>query len=274
MSVYLAWPVLVTLAAGIGTLALISYLFQYRDRPGAKWFILTLAGQSLFCFAYGFGLTVFTEPLRRWLEMLALVGLSWLGVPFLGFALGYTGRGRLLRSRGFKLLLSFPALTTVLLPFNAWHGLVWRDFSIDPVYGVATVSYSFQPLAFLGILGAGTVVAVAAFLLVENAIVHDSESPTVTVSATIDGDDFVARVSDGGPGIPDYEVQTLQDGDETALEHGSGLGLWLVKWGVLRLGGDLTFESSGAGTTARVRLPYDGESAGTEDVSQTSSPSA
>lgn len=42
---------------------------------------------------------------------------------------------------------------------------------------------------------------------------------------------------------------------ETALEHGSGLGLWLVKWGVVSLGGSIDFEVDDAGTTARVHLP-------------------
>lgn len=170
MSALLTWPVLVTLAAGFGTLALISYLFQYRHKPGAKWFILTLLGQSTFCFAYGIGLTVFIRPVRMALEIVALIGLAWLGVPFLGFALGYTGRGKVLRSRWFKLLLSFPVLTTLLLPLNSWHHLVWNDFSVDPSLGVATASYTFQPLGFVGILGAGITVAVAAFILFDTVL--------------------------------------------------------------------------------------------------------
>jgi PAS domain S-box-containing protein len=162
--------VLVTLAAGFGTLYLISYLFQYRDKPGSKWFILTLVGQSIFCFAYAIGLTVFDRTLRLALEILSFIGLSWLGVPFLAFALAYTGRGEFLETWYFKILLAFPIASTLLFPFNSWHNLVWTDFEIEPVFGVATASYSFQPLAFFGILGAGVVVGMGAALLFDTVL--------------------------------------------------------------------------------------------------------
>lgn len=170
MSSLFAWPVVVILAAGVGTLFLISYLLQYRDKPGATWFILTLVGQATFCFAYGIGLTVWDPGLRMWFEIVAFIGLTWLGVPFLAFALGYTGRGQLVRSHWFRMLLAFPVVATVLLPFNGWHGLFWTDFEIDPVFGVATASYSFQPIAFFGVLGAGIVVGVATVVLLDTVL--------------------------------------------------------------------------------------------------------
>jgi signal transduction histidine kinase len=61
-------------------------------------------------------------------------------------------------------------------------------------------------------------------------------------------------VRDRGPGVPEHELAVIREGDESALEHGSGLGLWLVQWGVTALGGDLDFETSD-GTTASVTLP-------------------
>lgn len=161
---------LVTLAAGFGTLYLIYYLLQYRDKPGAKWFILTLVGQSTFCFAYAIGLTVFDRTLRLALEILSFIGLSWLGVPFLAFALAYTGRGEFLETWYFKILLAFPIAATLLFPFNSWHHLVWTEFEIVPMFGVATASYSFKPFAFFGILGAGVVVGIGAVLLFDTVL--------------------------------------------------------------------------------------------------------
>jgi signal transduction histidine kinase len=35
----------------------------------------------------------------------------------------------------------------------------------------------------------------------------------------------------------------LASGTETAIQHGSGLGLWVVKWGVELVGGSVQFES-------------------------------
>ena len=100
--------------------------------------------------------------------------------------------------------------------------------------------------------------------LVENAIEHnDADAPQVWVSAAVDGGGLVVTVADDGPGIPDHELDTIDAGTETPLQHGSGIGLWLVHWGVRSLGGGLSFETGTAtddnddsrGTTATVRLP-------------------
>jgi signal transduction histidine kinase len=160
-----AWPVLGALVAGLGTVSLVYYLSNYRDKPGAKWLILTLTGQGVFCLSYAVGLTVFDPVIREWLEIIALVGLHWLGVPFLAFALEYTGRSKLVRSWEFRSLFALPVAVTVLLPLNDIHGLFWTDFAIDSVYGVATVSYSFAPLFYITVLGGTTLAGAGALLL-------------------------------------------------------------------------------------------------------------
>ncbi|EMA25853.1 histidine kinase N-terminal 7TM domain-containing protein [Haloarcula amylolytica] len=89
--------------------------------------------------------------------------------------------------------------------------------------------------------------------LVENALQHVPD-PVVTVSAAVDGDDVVLTVSDNGPGVPEHELGVLERGRETDLNHGSGIGLWLVRWTATTLEGDLDFDTSD-GTTVTVRLP-------------------
>jgi len=65
------------------------------------------------------------------------------------------------------------------------------------------------------------------------------------------------RVADDGPGIPDDEVAVLTDDrDITQLDHGSGFGLWLVKWVVDSYGGELRFDETDSGGT-RVVLTLD-----------------
>ena len=93
--------------------------------------------------------------------------------------------------------------------------------------------------------------------LVENALVHnDAPTPVVTVSARVTDDSVCLSVADNGPGIPEYERAVIEAGDEDSLEHGSGLGLWAVKWGVVRLGGDLSFEDREPdGTVVTLDLP-------------------
>lgn len=94
--------------------------------------------------------------------------------------------------------------------------------------------------------------------LIENGLEHGGDAPTVDVAlAGTDASERTVRVtvSDDGPGIPDHELAVLEAGEETPLEHGSGLGLWLVESAVTSLGGALSFETDRTGTTARVDLP-------------------
>jgi len=86
-----------------------------------------------------------------------------------------------------------------------------------------------------------------------NAVRHgDPRSVTYTAETTGDGE-VAVRVQDSGPGLPEMERQVLEAGRETPLEHGSGLGLWLVNWIVTGLGGEVT-TTVDDGTTVTMRL--------------------
>jgi len=93
--------------------------------------------------------------------------------------------------------------------------------------------------------------------LVENAAEHnDAAEPIVVVSAEIDGDALTVAVSDNGPGIPDNERAVLAAGQEDPLQHGSGLGLWAVQWGVTQMGGRLSLSGNDPrGTTVSITVP-------------------
>ena len=65
--------------------------------------------------------------------------------------------------------------------------------------------------------------------LVTNALAHDpAPDTTVAFTARDDGDDIVVTVTDDGPGVDEMERTVVEAGTESPLEHGSGLGLWLV----------------------------------------------
>jgi signal transduction histidine kinase len=86
----------------------------------------------------------------------------------------------------------------------------------------------------------------------ENAVEHADERVRVTVEETASG--YEITVVDDGPGIPDSELASLDAETETPLQHGTGLGLWQLEWGVTKLGGDLSFETAD-GTTVRIAVP-------------------
>jgi signal transduction histidine kinase len=93
--------------------------------------------------------------------------------------------------------------------------------------------------------------------LVENAVEHnDAEPPRLWVSAERGDGTVSLSVVDNGPGIPEYERRVLTEAEETKLEHGSGLGLWAVKWGLQRLGGNVAFDTrADGGSVVVLRLP-------------------
>lgn len=85
----------------------------------------------------------------------------------------------------------------------------------------------------------------------ENAVRYADTTVTVAVEPADGG--YTVVVSDDGPGIPATELESLAAGTETSLQHGRGLGLWQLKWGIDALGGTLSFETDD-GTTVNISL--------------------
>jgi signal transduction histidine kinase len=104
------------------------------------------------------------------------------------------------------------------------------------------------------------VLRVVAESLCSNAVRHnDSDLPSVWLRAEANDGWVELSVADDGPGIARAEREVLKRGTETPLEHGSGLGLWIVKWGIDRVGGNVRFEDRAPrGTVVTVSVPITG----------------
>lgn len=96
----------------------------------------------------------------------------------------------------------------------------------------------------------------------DNAVEHaddDARPITVTVSVETDADDErgVVRVADQNPPIPDVETDVLdEEVEQTSTYHGSGVGLWVMKWCVESLGGNLSFAANDPrGNVVSLALP-------------------
>ncbi len=86
----------------------------------------------------------------------------------------------------------------------------------------------------------------------ENAIRYADSEISVAVDAAADG--YTVEIHDDGPGIPAGELSALRTDREPQLQHGRGLGLWQLKWGVAELGGEFSITTED-GTTVRIELP-------------------
>lgn len=92
--------------------------------------------------------------------------------------------------------------------------------------------------------------------LIENALIHGNgtESP-VDVRLRPAQSGVAVTVVDDGPGIPETEIAAIQSSAETALEHGSGVGLWLARWAVDLCGGSIHFDELDGRNAVEVYLP-------------------
>ncbi|MFB6166437.1 MAG: ATP-binding protein [Haloarculaceae archaeon] len=143
----------------------------------------------------------------------------------------------------------------------------WRPTDLATVLDTVEADLSEQyPDARLRLLrppeGLATIrpeMELALIELCENAIRH-AEAPrpevVVTVSAPPDEPWVKLTVTDDGPAIPDSELVPLRDDESTHLLHGSGLGLWVVRFAVDRVGGTVeVVENSPAGTAVVLCYP-------------------
>ncbi|MBX0285845.1 histidine kinase N-terminal 7TM domain-containing protein [Haloarcula salinisoli] len=158
--------IVASVAAGVGALYLLWYLYRHREKPGAAWFMGNIASVAVFCLAYGLSLLVFEPGLRVAFETVSFVALCFMGPFFLAFGLDYTGRADLLRSPLFGIVMAVPLATVGLAATNAAHGLVWTGFRLAPVFGLATVEYAIQPWGVFAVLFCVGTAAVGSLLLV------------------------------------------------------------------------------------------------------------
>jgi PAS domain S-box-containing protein len=136
------------------------------------------------------------------------------------------------------------------------------DAVIDRAVAIARESFPGLTIDTEGVEPAA-VEAVAAFEhaiveLLANAAEHAADSPedvTVTLDVEVGDDRVDVIVSDDGCGFPPEEIAVLEgDAAVDPLDHGSGMGLWLVRWTVTQSAGHLDVSSDASGVTVTVGL--------------------
>jgi signal transduction histidine kinase len=111
--------------------------------------------------------------------------------------------------------------------------------------------------------------------LLDNAARHGGEAPSVVLSTSrAAGGRTAIRVRDNGPGIPpELRGQIFRRLRGASGAGGLGLGLYISKQIAGRLGGDLTFQTSAAGTEFVFTLPVNGPEHPPEGNGRSAAPS-
>jgi len=138
-----------------------------------------------FCFAYGIALLVFQPTARLALEAITIVCVAFMGPFFLAFGLDYTGRGDLIRTPLFGIVAVVPLLTAALAATNPFHGFVWANFRLDPLFGLATAQYSMQPWGTFAMLFSIGTAAVGSLLLIGAVLSYGPLYRREAIAATL-----------------------------------------------------------------------------------------
>lgn len=136
---------------------------------------------------------------------------------------------------------------------NLEQMLEWTITEVESEYPQVAIQYEYRgpPVAIDGLLD------VVFRNCIENAAAHNEGSDQqVWVEATTNGQRATVDIADDGPGISEYELSVLSQGTETPLEHGSGIGLWIIKWGTDLVDGDVAFaDRKPKGTKVSIEIP-------------------
>ncbi len=192
---FIPWLPAGALASGIASVVFLRYLWGYRSKPGARFFIATIACEALWSFSYGAALLVFDPTIREILEIPIWLAVNFIGVLFLAFALEYTGRGSLVRSRWMGALVALQTIHTGIVVTNSLHGVAWGEYSVEPLFGAATVTYTHGPWLFVNVTGVILMIAGASFLLFDTFFsygpLYRTQAAAVAISPVLPGAAFL-----------------------------------------------------------------------------------
>lgn len=123
------------------------------------------------------------------------------------------------------------------------------------------VQVSFQPVG-LQIITDENLFHIIASNILSNAVKYTNPSGTITLSYTQSNNAFTLVIADTGIGIPSYELENLfkkffrATNAQVQKAEGTGLGMYIVKESVEKLGGSIEVASTeNIGTTFTVTLP-------------------
>jgi diguanylate cyclase (GGDEF)-like protein/PAS domain S-box-containing protein len=133
------WALPALSAAGIAGAAA-RYLWVQRRDPGGVALILLAVCAAAWSLLEAVSLLFTGVEAKLFLAQLMYVPISLAPLCWMAFAIGYSGRGRVLDRWPMLSIYAIPLATIVLAFTNASHGLLWADVRVGPVEGLQVMS--------------------------------------------------------------------------------------------------------------------------------------
>lgn len=163
--------------------------WRYRDRPGARPFIVMLLGVTWWVATAAAGMWTTDPSLHYLLVRLQYPGLALVPTAWLLFALAYTGRDQDVTRRSAVALSVVPALAVVGVWTNPQFGLMWGDRWVVTAAGVAQFDGTFAIGFWLFTVYSYLLLAVGTTLLLmlalDGASVYRKQAAALVVAAAI-----------------------------------------------------------------------------------------
>lgn len=137
--------IIISIVAASSSLFIAFHAWQRRHAHGAYWFITLVGAIAWVSFWYSLEAAVeYDINAYVTFSKIEYIGLTFIPLFWLGFALTFSSEERSLSRRMIWLLSIIPALTIILAFTNEWHGLIWQQPEFDtgrygpifaPIYG-------------------------------------------------------------------------------------------------------------------------------------------
>jgi signal transduction histidine kinase len=97
--------------------------------------------------------------------------------------------------------------------------------------------------------------------ILENSLKHNTKPVNIYISGRNTSENtYTVIINDNGSGLPQEEIDVVESNKESSLQHGTGVGLWVIKLLTEHIDGSVTFDSSESGTTVTLELRTETES--------------
>ncbi|TYT61079.1 histidine kinase N-terminal 7TM domain-containing protein [Natrialba swarupiae] len=161
----------VQLLGAVVAIALASYAYRHRDRPGVIWLVAVLFGNTVWMVAAGINYATGSTTVSTAMLQVRYVGITVIPVALLFFALSYTGTDEWLGRRR-QLLIASPAAGALALALTDHvHGLFYAG--VTPASNPQQIAYEYGMVAVPWIAYAFVLVVAAAAVFVRYATITD-----------------------------------------------------------------------------------------------------
>jgi two-component system cell cycle sensor histidine kinase/response regulator CckA len=146
---------------------LTAFVWRRRPAPGLMPFLLLLLSVAEWSLAYALELGSVHLTTKVFWSQVKYIGVAFVPLSWLTFALKYTGRTKWLKPRNVVLLLIEPFLTLLLVWTNPLHGLIWSTIEMETIARVSMRVSTYGAWFWLNVVYSYILIFLGAILLVK-----------------------------------------------------------------------------------------------------------